>query len=313
MAWSETFNYEVGLGTLDIPGAERLEYWFLLSILVAFLWGASGVFSKYATPKIGILGVAMLIIAVEGIMYSTAFLFWRESIHISLDYALLALGSCMVGIIGYLCFFESLMQGQVAIAGTISAAYPALAVLGAVVLLSENLSSAQGIGVIAIIAGIIALSYEPNPGSKTAMSKKTLGYALAAFAFWGLWSFSSKVAVDGIGAGNLFLFYASSALITPSLYILIRRERLQAQRPSYRPRNAWILGGTGLAINVAGAYAFSFALETGTASLVVPISSAYPVITVILAIAFLRERIHKVHILPLALVIVGLVMIGLTI
>ncbi len=290
-----------------------MQYWFILSIVVAMLWGASGVFSKYATPKIGIMGVAMLIIAVEGIMYSTAFLIWRESMVITWQDALLALGSCMVGIIGYLCFFESLIQGQVAIAGTISAAYPALAVLGAVLLLSETLNWAQGIGVVAIIVGIVALSYEPSPGSKTAMSKKTLAYALAAFAFWGLWSFSSKVAVDQIGAGNLFMFYASSALITPMMYIFLRRERLESQRPAYRPRNAWILGGTGLAINVAGAYAFSFALETGSASLVVPISSAYPVITVVLAIAFLKEKIHKVHILPLAAVIVGLVMIGLTV
>ncbi len=270
-------------------------------------------FSKFATPKIGIMGVAMLIIAVEGIMYSTAFFIWRDSTPIHFDDAILALGSCMVGIVGYLFFFESLMQGQVAIAGTISAAYPALAVLGAVLVLEESLNWAQSIGVVAIIAGIIALSYEPNPGAKTAMSKKTLAYALAAFALWGLWSFSSKVAVDRIGAGNLFMFYASSALITPALYIMFRRDRLMSQRPAYRPRNAWALGATGLAVNVAGAYAFSFALETGSASLVVPISSAYPVITVILAIAFLKERIHRVHIVPLAMVILGLVMIGLTV
>ena len=294
-------------------GADFMEYWFILSVLVAFLWGASGVFSKYATPRIGIMGVAMLIIGVEGLMYSSAFLVWHESASIGWDDALLALGSCMVGIIGYLCFFESLMQGQVAIAGTISAAYPALAVLGAVVILSERLSSVQSIGVIAIIIGIVALSYEPNPGSKTAMSKKTLAYALAAFAFWGLWSFTSKVAVDRIGAGNLFAFYSASALITPTLYILMRRQRLEEQRPAMRPRTAWILGGTGLAINVAGAYAFSFALQTGSASLVVPISSAYPVITVILAIAFLKEKIHWIHFGPLAMVVAGLVMIGLTV
>jgi len=255
----------------------------------------------------------MLIIAVEGIMYSSAFLFWRESVSIGLDDAILALGSCMVGIVGYLCFFESLMEGQVAIAGTISAAYPALAVLGAVLILAEKLTWVQGIGVIAIIVGIVALSYEPNPGSKTAMSKKTLAYALLAFAFWGLWSFTSKVAVDRIGAGNLFAFYAASALITPSLYILLRREHLEHQRPALRPRTAWILGGAGLAVNVAGAYAFSFALQTGSASLVVPISSAYPVVTVLLAIVLLKEHIHRIHIAPLAIVIVGLVMIGLTV
>jgi len=296
------------------PGsAASVETWFFLSIAVALLWGLAGIFSKYSTPKIGVMRVALLITIVEGIMYSTAFLIWHEKADIGVDDALIAAGSCMVGIFGYLFFFESIMEGQVAIAGTISAAYPALAVLGAVVILSETLTSIQLIGVVAIIAGIVALSYEPSPGSKTAMSRKTLIYALAAFALWGFWSLTSKIAVDRVGPGNLFAFYASSALIIPGLYVLLRRGSLNREKTPNPARSAWILGAAGLAINVGGAYAFSFALETGSASLVVPISSAYPVVTIVLAIAVLKERVHRLHLVPLALVVLGLIMIGITI
>jgi uncharacterized membrane protein len=53
-------------------------------------------------------------------------------------------------------------------------------------------------------------------------------------------------------------------------------------------------------------------LNAGFASLVVPISSAYPLVTVILAVALLREKLDRIHVISLAFVIVGLTVIGIT-
>jgi drug/metabolite transporter (DMT)-like permease len=119
--------------------------------------------------------------------------------------------------LGYLCFFESIMDGQVAIVGTISAAYPALTVLGALVVLSESLTAVQSIGVIAIIGGVVALSYEPDPTAKHALPKRALVCSILAFFLWGFWSLTSKMAVDDIGAGNLFGFYVLSSVTAPVL------------------------------------------------------------------------------------------------
>jgi transporter family protein len=68
-----------------------------------------------------------------------------------------------------------------------------------------------------------------------------------------------------------------------------------------------------LGLNVAGAFAYSFALGQGNASLVVPISSAYPLITVVLAVAFLRERLSRIHLPSLAVVLAGLILLSVTI
>lgn len=284
----------------------------VLAFVVAILWGVAGIFSKMSTPSLGVARVALLIAVVEGILYSLAFLVWRENIAIDMSDFALAAGSCVIGILGYLCFFEAIMEGQVAVAGTIAAAYPALAVLGAVLIISESLTLVQSIGVAAIIAGIVALSYEPNPGSKTAMSKRTLMFAFAAFAFWGVWSLTSKMAIDRVGAGNIFGFYVLSAVTAPLIYSWFRQVRPGKDPPKNPTRKFWVLGAIGLGVNVSGAYAFSFALEQGTASLVVPISSAYPIVTVALAIALLKERISRIHIVPLVVVVLGLVLVGVT-
>lgn len=290
----------------------KIELWFLLAVIVALFWGSAGIFAKFSTPKLGVKRVAIMITVVEGSLYAAAFIVLRKDVPISLEDGLLAAGSCIAGVAGYLCFFESIMEGQVAIAGTISAAYPALTVVGALLLLSESLTALQGLGVVGIIVGIVALSYEPNPGSVHSMNKRSLVFAFLAFAFWGLWSLTSKMAIDRISAGNLFAFYVISSLSAPLMYSLFRRMRSAAEDATRPSRMAWYLGAVCLALNVIGAWAYSYALETGTASLVVPISSAYPLVTVVMAVAFLRERVNKFQLASLVVVGAGLVLLGVT-
>jgi len=289
-----------------------MEVWFLLAGVTALLWGSAGIFAKMSTPKLGVARVALLIAGVESVMYTAAFLYWREDLPIGLSDGALALASCVIGVIGFLCFFESIMDGQVSIAGTISAAYPALTVVGALLLLSEGLTPFQAVGVAAIIGGVVVLSYEPNPGSPSAMPRRSLVFALLAFGLWGLWSLTSKMAIDRVGAGNIFGFYTLSSLTAPVLYAWFRKVRPGGPRAKVLGRRVWLLGAVGLALNVIGAFAYSFALEKGSASLVVPISSAYPLVTVILALALLREKISVLQGIALAVVVCGLVAIGAT-
>ena len=289
-----------------------VELWFVLAIVVAFLWGADGIFAKLSTPKLGVSRVALLIVVVDGIVYFLGFWHWRNNLPIGLGDGILATISCIVGAIAYLCYFESIVDGQIAIVGTISAAYPALTVIGALVFLSETLTVNQAIALVAIIGGVIALSYEPNPGSGHAMPRRSLFFALLAFALWGFWGLTSKMAINAIGPGNILGFYVISSLIVPFVYACFRRTRPGPPGDSGPSWIAWILGATTLAVNVCGVFAFSFALNAGLASLVVPISSAYPLVTVMLAVALLHEKLDRLHMIALIFVIIGLVMIGIT-
>ena len=290
-----------------------MELWFVLASTVALLWGSTGIFAKLSTPKLGVARVAVAIVLVEGILYSVGFFYWRENTSISLGDGVLAASSCIIGTIAYLCFFESIVHGQVAIAGTISAAYPALTVVGALALLSETLTATHGIGLVATIGGVVALSYEPNPSSERAMPRRSLAFALFAFGLWGIWGLTSKIAVNAIGPGNILGFYAISSSTVPAIYAWLRRARLMRGEGDEPLRNAWMLSATGLALSVSGTYAYSFALDKGPASLVVPISSAYPLITAILAVALLHEKLGRLHAVALGVVVFGLISIGITV
>jgi transporter family protein len=288
-----------------------MEFWFVLAVLSAFLWGLASIFVKLSTQKLGVTRMAGLVVVIEGMMYFAGFYFWHNNAAIDLEYGVLAAASAFVGMVAYLCFFESVVDGQVAIVGTISAAYPSLTVIGALALLSESLKATQLVGVAAIICGIVALSYERNPHSQYSIPRRSLFYALLAFALWGFWSLTAKIAVGKIGPGNVFGFYVISSVTVPLVYMWFRRIRLgplNVEKPSW---NSWVLGAAGLALNVSGTLVFSFALSMGLASLVVPISSAYPLVTVTVALLLLGEKLNRLQLTALAFVITGLLMIAI--
>ena len=291
---------------------ERMEFWFVLALFVAFMWGVDGILAKLSTSKLGVARIAVLIALVDGLMYFSAFYLWHSNVAISFDDALFATISCVVGTIAYLCFFESIVRGQIAIVGTITAAYPALTVIGAFVFLSETVTTTQATALTAIIGGVAVLAYQPNPHSRYATPRKSIFFATVAFALWGLWGLSAKIAITRVGLAYMFAFYAISALTVPLLYAWLRASCTKQMNPERPPRTAWTLGVSALAVNVIGVLALSFALERGPASLVVPISSAYPLVTIIMAVTLLREKLNRLHMLALAFVVIGLVLIGVT-
>lgn len=121
------------------------------------------------------------------------------------------------------------------------------------------------------------------------------------------------MAIDLVGPGNIFGFYVVSSVIIPLVYVWFRRIRPGEGRASAPSITAWVFGAAGLAANAVGVLAETFALNTGLASLVVPVSSAYPVVTVLLAIALLHEKLSRRQTVALVFTLIGLMMIGATV
>jgi transporter family protein len=75
-----------------------------------------------------------------------------------------------------------------------------------------------------------------------------------------------------------------------------------------------IVAGTGWAVGsavlaISGLIAFYVALNAGQASVVVPITAAYPAVTAILAAAFLDEPLSVAKVVGIALVVGGVVVL----
>jgi bacterial/archaeal transporter family protein len=135
-----------------------------------------------------------------------------------------------------------------------------------------------------------------------------LAYSLLTILLWGTWGVVSKVASSGMDANTNQIYFTVGLL--PLMLLLLPAARRGAAGPQRRAGIAWafvtgILGG-------AGNIAFFHALESGgNVSIVAPATALFPVVTVILAVTFLRERISKQQIAGFALAFIAIYLLSM--
>ncbi len=128
----------------------------------------------------------------------------------------------------------------------------------------------------------------------------TLGYVLAL----GIVGVTSKLALRSLVWQDLLLLTAIVYGLTAAALVAAGRAGLHWQLDS-----AWALVS---AICVVSALIFLYtALGTGEASKVVPVSAAYPAVTVVLSALVLAEEVTLVKLAGMALVIGGVVALSL--
>ena len=135
-----------------------------------------------------------------------------------------------------------------------------------------------------------------------------LAYSLLTILLWGAWGAVSKVASSGMGANTNQVYFTIGLL--PLMVLLLPVARRGAAGPQRRAGIAWafvtgILGGVG---NIA----FFRALGSGgNVSIVAPATALFPIVTVILAITLLRERISKQQMAGFALALVAIYLLSM--
>lgn len=136
---------------------------------------------------------------------------------------------------------------------------------------------------------------------------RLLSLTALTILMWGLWGFFGKLALER-RMSPLTVFLAEimvSALFAVPLLLLLRRGQAGAQE--YAPWNVFgVLSGAGLALGLLFYY---FALEKAEASVIVPLTSVYPVVSVLLGYFVLGERLRPAQWLGVALVVLGVVLL----
>lgn len=134
---------------------------------------------------------------------------------------------------------------------------------------------------------------------------KWLIFALASIFWWGLFGFLAKVGSDRVSSAQLYLFFVIGMVPLVVLAMARHRGKVQTDRggAAYGILNG-IFSGLGL-------LAYYAAMEAGKASIVGPVTSLYPLVSVILALALLKERLNGVQKLGVGLAISSIVVLSL--
>lgn len=210
----------------------------------------------------------------------------------------------LIFILGTLSFYKALEIGPISITSPISSAYPLVVVLISVAILREVLSLGQWVAIGLIMLGIFLASVHLERPAVKINRKWGIIFALLAATLWGVSiPFIGKI-IDEIGWFPVtFLGY-----IFASAWLLL----------IFGWRGRTLLWGTGPDKNIvaltllmiSGASSFYFGLERALTAIVTPVSSTYPLITVLLAVTFLKESVAKNHLAGAALIISGLVLLA---
>src|SRR5579864_708281 len=135
-----------------------------------------------------------------------------------------------------------------------------------------------------------------------------LAFSLLTILVWGAWGAVSKVASEGVDANTNQVFFTFGLL--PLIAIVWRSPRNASGGTGRRIGIGWafltgILGGTG---NIAFFHALVIG---GKASIVSPVTALFPLVTVMLAVSLLHERLGASQKAGLVLALIAIYLLSM--
>ena len=131
-------------------------------------------------------------------------------------------------------------------------------------------------------------------------------FAASCVSFWGVWGFIAKLTTTR-GVHPLALSAISSVTGTIITWIAVLLVQPHWERASHNIPFVLLTGIFGS----LGGVAFFFALGHGRASIVVPLSSLYPAITILLSLFFLGEHPSLTQTLGIILALIASLLLGM--
>lgn len=274
------------------------------------LYGLTQVIAKFALRSLEATSMVAINFLISLPIYIFilvgAVVLWNEYMS-NLMYVVFALIGASTARGGYYIYLEALERGSVSMVGSITAAFPAITAALAVTFLGERPSLVSAAGISVIIVSMVLLSHQQSrPNGGVAFPRSALVLSVTTLLIWGFGGVFIKLALDGL---PVIAYLGVYPLILPPVafaYFRHKRVRLRALLPR------WTVPVM-LAVVVAelwqlGYFAEIAAVSAGDASIVFPLISAYPIVTIIGARLYLKERLTGKELLLISAVIVGIVL-----
>jgi uncharacterized membrane protein len=274
--------------------------WFIFAICATTLWGVGQVFIKR-----GLSGVSPF--------YSNLFA-TIAALVVEIPFALIGgvkweyfpfiFGLALLASLPNYIFPYVVEKANVSLSGTVLATYPVYTILLSILFLKESLDGIQLLGILGIIIGMFLVAKPENERLK--------------WEGWVIWAVLGSVAIgfgDFMGKVALtqYNLYSFVLALTLSGVISLVITRIFDKKPARISgnRKGIIYSLIGNFLMPMGLLFLYIAFSKGPASLVSPVASTYPAITVILAYFYLKEKITKTNLAGIILTTVGVVLIGI--
>lgn len=268
----------------------------IYALLASCSWGLSDFIGGFASRRFGMVTVLLLIQA-GGLVVAGVVLLIVSPAMLSGPDALLACGAGLIAVTGLACLYSAFAIGTMSVVAPVASAGVVLPVLVGL-LGGDRPSSAQLIGLAVIVTGVMLASRERSETHAERHAAR-LSVLLALIAGLCLSSFYIFVRTP---AEHSILWTVILVRAAPLPIIAAFWWRSGAGLP--RPRLAAGILAAG-SIDYLATFLIAAASRGGDLAIVSVLGSMYPVVTVMLAAAVLRERVRPSQYVGVAMALIG--------
>jgi drug/metabolite transporter (DMT)-like permease len=295
-----------------------MPFGLLTGLGAALSWGTMDIASALSSRHIGSLRVtAGVQLICTGFLAIAALI---AGTSIEFDLGDLAIAS-LLGLIGagaYYAYFTGLRIGPISVVSGVVAAYGGLTVVLSVVLRGETLTLIQAFGASIATIGVILTGVAFGGGLRaTRLAGPGVIFSVVALILFALMAITMDIALESAGWIQVLLVSRLVIVIVSILAMVMlavsgRKAHGEATRagpiPLARVGVMLVIAG---ALDATGLISFAIGLENAPTWMVGLASSFGPAVTIIVAVAFLGERLKGIQWIGLVCVAIGMVAIGL--
>jgi bacterial/archaeal transporter family protein len=268
-------------------------------------WGLYDFLGGVYTKKIG--SVMSLFWSQLAGLISVILLLFFFTINVSLPNWVLALLpiAAIVYSAGYLFFFKGFELGNVSIVAATMNLWAVFTMFFAFVFMGQMLSLVQFLGVLMIIFGVIlaALNLNNIRNRKYKISSGIKETVFGAFFFGVFWNISEVISEE-IGWFSTTLLVKIGVVLFLLIFSFVLKQDLNIVKSTTKIKIVIVIMGV---IELVAVAIVNYGLTIGDAILITPIASALTIVTILLAIIFLKESVTRIQSLGMAMAVSGII------
>lgn len=271
-------------------------------------WGAADFFAKQTVDQLGDLSPLFWGQLVGTVVLVAIWVVGDDRLHLSPLVGLQIIGFGVVSGLSYLLLYRGFARGQISLLSPIFATYAGVVVLLSAGLFGEVIPLQRAIALFIIVAGIVLLTLDLTSLRASLAARQTGGIpevvgAMLIFAGW-------LVLWDHFVHDRSWVPLLASVRAVATMTLLIT-ARLQRTSLKVSNRQLWpALGLIGLCdVAAFGLVSLGFS-QTAYPSVVAVLSGAFSLPTLLLARFFLGERLDRMQLVGVAVILTGVALTG---
>jgi len=274
----------------------------LLALLSSAMWGTADFFAGRLSKKhhpFAVLGFSQVIGLLVGILIVLISGDWHGKVVGFDGFLIPGVLAGLFGYIGLACLYEGLSTGRMGVVSPISSMSAVIPLIYTVIN-GNSLSALKSVGIAVALVGVFCAS---GPELSNGLPLKPLLLALGAAAGFGC--ALTLISIGSQSSALLTMVSMRAATFFVTLSLAIRFKTTGKFSKKELPALIFIGAADFLANLLLG-----IACTKGLVSVAMVFGSLYPIATALLAFKFLRERLHKVQYVGIALAVTGVSIIS---